>query len=842
MNTKILAYFFMVLGFVLLFSQIYALECDEQTGPAGANSQENGKTCVCTPLTKTEDDGTKITTYYEICSQGISKPRETISQASLVDEETDSINIDSILSNQCNSGASSDTESGNSCISYWWGKVNLHLIDGEWITDPDGVSGADIDKLEYCKKFWPNTNVVKAAGIKKTNVWKNRGNQDGPFYSEKMAYKCIVDNSLPSCREVNGACCEGDICNESAVTCESGTTTKFVGCDEQCVTKVKCIQANQDCSAEIEAYNKQIKDLYAPYIDSIQEKQTNIKNAKDEINNLLKEYKECKIINQEDLNIAERTSPITGNFGFANASQVNASIATSIDDSIDVMSVTTTSDSGTVSGGMGVATNTNISEADQQLISSEDVIATIDKENNSFIASVDARLETIARDTNVSSDCLVIISEIRNQKQIIETNLAELNKFKEDNQDLMNKIKELFKLRNELIRDCVGITNSNFECNIPIELLDQLRGIETKMSNTKEEINTEIDPSQDRYSEYTAIKEEYLLIKNKIQAIKDDCKIRMKVSTGQGICSEKADILKSMDQIKSELELTTSDEDAYQLKTKLEYMQQKYSNVICAEPTTSAVGTTEVAPASINDMETCVNSLVEKAGVEQDIARNACSQKYSAESQGYQERLLALEKKIQEQQAIITNLKSRISDIQEKLNNATPEEKAKFIEDNASDIKSDTIAKIDKKIESLKKLIENIDSSEMDDAKKAEMIDSINNNIASLEMQKANIENAETTEELKVYLTEARNADNLANKEAIISSLEKQTLELETIIDKYFRANADYQNLVTEINALKEKISTISSESTSEEINSIKEEYKALRDKIKSIAQESVVQ
>ncbi|MEI8364704.1 MAG: hypothetical protein WCF78_04605, partial [archaeon] len=436
MNNKILAYFFVVLGLILLFSQIYALECDEQTGPAGANSQEDGKTCVCTPLTKTDDDGTKITTYYEICSSGVSKPRETISQVSSVDEKTDSpINIDSILSNECNSGASANTKSGNACISYWWGKVNLHLVDGEWITDPDEVSGADIDKLEYCKKFWPNTNVVKAAGIKNTNAWKNKGNQDGPFYSEKMAYKCIIDNSLPSCTEVNGACCDGDICNEASVTCESGTTVKFVGCDEQCVTKVKCVKENQDCSAEIEVYNKQIKDLYAPYIESIQEKQTNIKNARDEINNLLKEYKDCKKNNQEDLNTTVRTSSITGNFGFANASPISASIVTSIDESIDVMTVTTSpSDSRTVSGGTGVAATTNISEADQQLISSEDIIAAIDTENNSFITSVDARLETIAKDENVSADCLAIIGEIRNQKQIIETNLAELNKFKEDNQ------------------------------------------------------------------------------------------------------------------------------------------------------------------------------------------------------------------------------------------------------------------------------------------------------------------------------------------------------------------------------------------------------------------------
>ena len=32
-------------------------------------------------------------------------------------------------------------------IMYWWGKVNQHVDSrtGAWVTDPDGVSGADID-------------------------------------------------------------------------------------------------------------------------------------------------------------------------------------------------------------------------------------------------------------------------------------------------------------------------------------------------------------------------------------------------------------------------------------------------------------------------------------------------------------------------------------------------------------------------------------------------------------------------------------------------------------------------------------------------------------------------
>ena len=36
-------------------------------------------------------------------------------------------------------------------INYWWGKVNQHMDikSGMWMTDPDGVSGANIDMLTY---------------------------------------------------------------------------------------------------------------------------------------------------------------------------------------------------------------------------------------------------------------------------------------------------------------------------------------------------------------------------------------------------------------------------------------------------------------------------------------------------------------------------------------------------------------------------------------------------------------------------------------------------------------------------------------------------------------------
>jgi len=118
------------------------------------------------------------------------------------------------------------------------------------------------------------------------------------------------------------------------------------------------------------------------------------------------------------------------------------------------------------------------------------------------------------------------------------------------------------------------------------------------------------------------------------------------------------------------------------------------------------------------------------------------------------------------------------------------------------------------------------------------MIDSINNQIANLEMLNSNIQNSETTTELKNYLTEAKIADENATKEGVINGLKTQSTELGAIISKYFTSNSNYQSLLTEFDSLKVSISALSSTSTSDEINAVKEQYKALRDKVKSIAKE----
>ena len=42
----------------------------------------------------------------------------------------------------------------------WFGKVNIHRASGgSWLTDNDCASGADINTVAYCRKFWPSTVV-----------------------------------------------------------------------------------------------------------------------------------------------------------------------------------------------------------------------------------------------------------------------------------------------------------------------------------------------------------------------------------------------------------------------------------------------------------------------------------------------------------------------------------------------------------------------------------------------------------------------------------------------------------------------------------------------------------
>ena len=89
-------------------------------------------------------------------------------------------------------------------ISMWYGKVNQHNENGTWLTDPDGVSGSGLyadwghagwgdRKLEYCQKFWPQTESIEKRPFMEKMWFFHMGNVDGAE-AYKDVYECVQAN------------------------------------------------------------------------------------------------------------------------------------------------------------------------------------------------------------------------------------------------------------------------------------------------------------------------------------------------------------------------------------------------------------------------------------------------------------------------------------------------------------------------------------------------------------------------------------------------------------------------------------------------------------------------
>ncbi len=77
-------------------------------------------------------------------------------------------------------------------IMYWPGKINQHWdISGQkWISDPDGVSGADISEGVYCKKWYPEFSGSLVGHAPETiNTWQDLS---GVIYSgTRVSIECL---------------------------------------------------------------------------------------------------------------------------------------------------------------------------------------------------------------------------------------------------------------------------------------------------------------------------------------------------------------------------------------------------------------------------------------------------------------------------------------------------------------------------------------------------------------------------------------------------------------------------------------------------------------------------
>ena len=77
-------------------------------------------------------------------------------------------------------------------ISYWAGKVNNYYENGTWNSDPDDTSGANIDMLEYCKKWWGNSVDVKLRPLQEIISFKISG-ESTQYLEERPVYECVLE-------------------------------------------------------------------------------------------------------------------------------------------------------------------------------------------------------------------------------------------------------------------------------------------------------------------------------------------------------------------------------------------------------------------------------------------------------------------------------------------------------------------------------------------------------------------------------------------------------------------------------------------------------------------------
>ena len=90
-------------------------------------------------------------------------------------------------------------------IAYWWGKVNQHIDPaGFWRPDPDGVSGANLDRLTYCQKWYPNTISIRDYQIETITNWKRaKYYEQGDYIRVTTSLECVQTGTPVSNPPIN---------------------------------------------------------------------------------------------------------------------------------------------------------------------------------------------------------------------------------------------------------------------------------------------------------------------------------------------------------------------------------------------------------------------------------------------------------------------------------------------------------------------------------------------------------------------------------------------------------------------------------------------------------------
>lgn len=432
-----------------------------------------------------------------------------------------------------------------------------------------------------------------------------------------------------------------------------------------------------------------------------------------------------------------------------------------------------------------------LSDIDKEISNAEKITTTDEMIENIVINDISI-LET--KDFSSNSDkCLREKEKYDIEQQKLKKLKEEINQLKLQHKEIIETMSHLKKERDILIERCTQ-KNTIEICNIPQDLILQEKEL-IKEINTLTQLSLNSLQKDEHLEKLKILRNEYRLIQEKINFIKESCNRQKNQPVEiEKPCAEKDEIKKILEELYNLVNNTLDEKEIYLLKEKIIYYEEKLNNFSCD-------------------------------GIKTEDQKTEYLEKKIKELESEKERL----------KSEINNLKSTITQLKEKFSLAKKEEKYKLIFENSKDITQHTAAIVEKDIINLKKVLENINASNMSEETKEKIREKLQLKIANLEQTRSTLSFVLTAEELENVVNDAKELTLNSKKLATMSVLEKNILTLSSIIDKYLLESKNYLLLKNEVDQLLKDVSNISIDSLNQEdIIVFNNRYQELKEKVRA--------
>jgi len=188
-------------------------------------------------------------------------------------------------------------------------------------------------------------------------------------------------------------------------------------------------------------------------------------------------------------------------------------------------------------------------------------------------------LEIIELPENDSIECKEQRIKLKEKQTILKEEIFKIKELREKYKTDYISIKELQKQRQEIIRNCyperpLQITTT--ECKVPKELLEKRKELEKKLMELQTEFTSEDNVNREEFiAKHKQIKEEFGFVYKKINSIEQACNQTTRTLTQESRCVPDEGLMQDIEKYKKSLAIEKNPDIIYRLKIALEHALEK---------------------------------------------------------------------------------------------------------------------------------------------------------------------------------------------------------------------------------------------------------------------------